>query len=109
MTAESLTAALENTPLGETWAEPFANAESVNDASFAAAAAALFPAELAPTTADALAQYGMLIERISSAQYGDIVGEPHVFGNAFFRSAMLFPGLRSSMSQTASAKIRPSS
>ena len=45
----------------------------------------------------------------SSSQCGDMVGEPQVFGSALLRSAMLFPGLRSSMSQTASAKIRPSS
>ena len=45
----------------------------------------------------------------SSSQCGDIVGEPQVFGSAFFRSAMVFAGLRSSMSQTASAKISPSS
>ena len=32
------------------------------------------------------------------------MGDDQVFGSAFLRSAMLFPGLRSSISQTASAK-----
>ena len=46
---------------------------------------------------------------VSSGQCGDMVGDDQVFGSAFFRSAMVFPGLRSSMSQTAMAKISPSS
>ena len=45
----------------------------------------------------------------SSSQCGDMVGDDQVFGSAFFRSAMLFPGLRSSMSQTAMAEMSPSS
>ena len=46
---------------------------------------------------------------VSSSQCGDMVGDDQVLGSAFFRSAMLFPGLRSSMSQTASANTSPSS
>ena len=45
----------------------------------------------------------------SSSQCGDMVGEPQVLGSASFRSAIVFPGLRSSMSQIASAETRPSS
>ena len=45
----------------------------------------------------------------SSAQCGDMVGEPHVLGSAFLRSASVLPGLRSSMSHTAMAATRPSS
>ena len=37
------------------------------------------------------------------------LGEPQVFGRARRRSAMLFPGLRSSMSRMASAETSPSS
>src|SRR5215467_6199633 len=46
---------------------------------------------------------------VSSGQCGDMVGEDQVLGSACLRSAMLFPGLRSSMSQTASANTSPSS
>src|ERR1051326_529467 len=46
---------------------------------------------------------------VSSGQCGAMVGDCQVRGSAFLRSAMLRPGLRSSMSHTASAEIRPSS
>ena len=45
----------------------------------------------------------------SAIRGGDIVGELHVFGSASRRSAIDLSGLRSSISQTASAATRPSS
>ena len=45
----------------------------------------------------------------SSSQCGDMVGEPQVFGSASFSSDIVFPGLRSIMSQIASAETKPSS
>src|SRR4029077_15473389 len=46
---------------------------------------------------------------VSSAQCGDMVGDDHVFGSAFFSSAIDLPGARSSISQIAIAETRPSS
>jgi len=45
----------------------------------------------------------------SSSQCGAMVGEPQVLGSASFSSDIFFPGLRSIMSQIASAETRPSS
>src|SRR6202021_817335 len=43
----------------------------------------------------------------SSEQCGDMVGDDHVFGSAFLKSAIDLPGARSIISQTAIAEISP--
>src|SRR4029079_12100253 len=71
-----------------------------------------WPATGSPEAAAAL-YWAVILSTIeyftSSAQCGDMVGEPQVLGSAFLRSASDLPGARSSMSHTAIAATKPSS
>src|ERR1700694_115581 len=63
-----------------------------------------WPATAVPAAAASL-YWAVILSTIeyftSSAQCGDMVGEPQVLGSASFRFASDFPALRSSMSHTA--------
>lgn len=77
MTTDSLVDALENLPLGEPWADALAAAESAIARVTVTAREKLFPLEIAPATADALAEYAWRTNRLAAADYGDRLAEIH--------------------------------
>jgi hypothetical protein len=74
---ETLIAALENLTLGEPWAGLLATAESALAAARAEAEAEVFPTTLAPTTADAIAEYTWRTSRLPAAGYGTSLAQIH--------------------------------
>jgi hypothetical protein len=80
-------AELEQLPAGEAWSALLGEAESAIAADRAAAESTLFPVEIAPTTADAVALYAHHIERIPVVGYGSHLAALHA------RSVTSYPEL----------------
>lgn len=76
-TAETLIAKLEKLPLGEPCAEALAAADRALSAARVAAEAALYPLDLAPTSAEAIAEYTWHTSRFGVVGYGERLADLH--------------------------------
>ncbi|HMG57371.1 MAG TPA: hypothetical protein VK601_27920 [Kofleriaceae bacterium] len=77
MNTQELVTALEALALGEPWAEPLRAAGTAIAEDRAAAEATMFPSELTPTTADAIAAYTWHTARLAAPAYGERLADLH--------------------------------